>query len=110
MIGKNAPLPVEREASRAPVRERVLSGHALPRGVVNPHARCLRVCHRGQQIQYPHAVGVPVPQSPLGAKYPRSFGHRIAQTICSYWSCVCHHPKTEEWRHVGARRVEGGRR
>src|SRR6266849_7671297 len=109
MTEKDAPLPVEREASRVRVREQVPSARALPHAVVNPHARCPRPCHRRRQIQFRRAVGVPVPRSRLCAKYPRSFGHRIARTTCLYWSCVCSHPETEEWKEKdgGARRGEG---
>jgi hypothetical protein len=86
---KNVPLPVGREESRARVREQVSSARALPHAVVNPHARCPPPWHRRRQVQIRRAGhGVPVPQSLLGARYPRFFGHRIARTICLYLSCV----------------------
>jgi hypothetical protein len=86
---KSAPLPVEREESRARVREQVSSARALPHAVVNPHAKCPHPWHCRRQIQIRRAGhGVRVLQSLLCAEYPRFFGHRIARTTCLCLSCV----------------------
>ena len=107
----NVPLPVEREASHARVQEQVSSARALPHAVVNPHARCPHPCHRRPQNQFRRAVGVRVRRSPPGAKYPRSFGHRIARTTCWYSSCISiperKNGMIKRWRAPGGK-GEGG--
>ena len=82
---KNAPLPAERAASRAHVREQGSSVRALPHAVVNPHASCPRPCYRHRR-QSRRAVGVPEHRSPLGAKYLHFSGRHTARTICLCWS------------------------